>query len=86
MDRIKQKHNIFGTAATIGTNDGLKEAFDWLYDSYMEQNRNTNKKLVMTVYSACYLLFIIDFYYYEIKVYFFYNLLINMFFLEFIYY
>ena len=52
MDRIKQKHNIFGTAATIGTNDGLKEAFDWLYDSYMEQNRNTNKKLVMTVYSA----------------------------------
>ena len=52
MDRIKQKHSIFGTAATNGINDGLKEAFGWLYDSYMEQNRDTNNKLVVTVYSA----------------------------------
>ena len=41
LDRIKQKHNIFGTVATTG--EGLYEALEWLYNEYLNKSFDDNK-------------------------------------------
>jgi len=41
LHKIKQKHKIFGTVATTG--EGIYEAFDWLYNSYLDINYDDNK-------------------------------------------